>query len=172
MWSFNKKSKLPGVEQQSDGQVSFTLTEEEQGEVDSFFRMMRESSEETQQGALYIHPKAHKAMTAWSLVSYAQNQVTLAESADKGIVDKDLCFRKALAAASKAYSLHPLPIYVFDMACMFEMLGDRASAADAFRSFLELHRNFRPSDVDRITLRQRDTDAAVKEAQERVSQFS
>ncbi|SRR5216683_3554256 len=57
--------------------------------------------------------------------------------ADQGVVDEDLCFRKALAAATKAYSLHSLPIYMFDMGCIFEMLGDTTSAQGAFRSFLE-----------------------------------
>lgn len=172
MWFFSKKSKLPGVEQHPDGQVSFTLTDEEQAEVDGFFRTMRESSEKTEQGTLYIHPEAHKAMTAWALISYAESQVVLAEMSDKGAADKDLCFRKALAAASKAYSLHSLPIYMFDMGCMFEMLGDSAAASDAYRSFLEMQRKFKPNDVDGITLARRDVEAAVREAEERVSQRS
>ncbi len=168
MWPFKERSKLPGVEQHPNGQISFTLTDEEQAEIDSFVRVMNESSEETEQGAWYIHPEAHKAITAWALISYAQSQVTLVEMADKGVVDKDFCFRKALAAATKAYSLHSLPIYMFDMGCIFEMLGDSASARDAFRSFLESQRNFKPSDVDRITLGRRDVEAAVKEALDRL----
>jgi len=168
MWSFKKKSKLPGVQQHPDAQVSFTLTDEEHAEVDSFFRMMRDSSQEGEQGTWYIHPEAHKAMTAWALISYAQSQVTLIEMADSAIVDKNFCLRKALAAAGKAYSLHPLPIYMFDMGSILEMLGDTASARDAFRSFLELQRKFKPSDVDRITLKQRDVDAAVEEALDRL----
>ena len=92
--------------------------------------------------------------------------------ADQGVVDEDLCFRKALAAATKAYSLHSLPIYMFDMGCIFEMLGDTTSAQDAFRSFLESQRKFVPSDVDRITLAQRDVDAALSEARDRLSRSS
>jgi hypothetical protein len=164
MWLFKKKSKLPGVEQHRSGQVNFTLTDEEQTEVDSFFRMMQEASEEHKQGTCYIHPEAHKAMTAWALISYAQSQVTLAEMADEGCVDKGLFFRKALAAATKAYSLRSLPIYMFDMGCIFEMLGETASALAAFRSFLDSQRKFKPSDVDRITLDRRDVEAAVREA--------
>jgi hypothetical protein len=169
MWPFKKRSMLPGVDQQPNGQISFTLTDEEQAEVDSFFRMMKESSEETKQGTLYIHPDAHRAMTAWALIGYAQHQVTLAEMAEKADVDKALCFRKALAAATKAYSLHSLPIYMFDMGCIFEMLGETASAKAAFRSFLEAQQKFKPSDVDRITLGQRDVEAAVEEALDRLS---
>jgi hypothetical protein len=169
MWPFPKKSRSPGVEQHPNGQISFALTDEEEAEVNRVFQMMKDSRQETEQGTRYIHPDAHKAMTAWALIGYAQAQVTLAEMADKGVVDKDLCFRKALAAASKAYSLHSLPIYMFDMGCIFEMLGDTASAQGAFRSFLESQRTFQPSDVDRIALGQRDVEAAVREAHERIS---
>jgi hypothetical protein len=171
MWPFKKRSKLPGVEQYPNGQISFTLTDEEQAEINRFFRMMQESNQETEQGTLYIHPEAHKAMTAWALIGYAQSQVTLAEMAEKGVVDNDSCYRKALAAATKAYSLHPLPIYMFDMGCIFEMLGDTASALGAFRSFLESQRRFTPSDVDRITLKQRDIEAAVREALDRLHEY-
>jgi hypothetical protein len=168
MWPF-KEIETPGVEQHQNGQVRFSLTDEEEAEVNRFFRMLKDSSQETEQGKWYIHPDAHKAMTAWALIGYAQSQVTLAEMADKGIVDRDLCFRKALAAASKAYSLHSLPVYLFDMGCIFEMLGETGSAQDAFKTFLESQRRFKPSDIDRITLRQRDVDAAIREACQRIS---
>lgn len=168
MWPFKKRLTLPGVEQHPNGQVSFTLTDEEQGEVDRFFRMMAESGQKDEQSTWYIHPDAHRAMTAWALIGYAQSQVGSAEIADKGGVDKDLCFRKALAAATKAYSLHSLPIYMFDMGCIFEMLGDTASAHHAFTSFLESQRKFMPSDVDRITLGRRDVEAAIEAALDRL----
>jgi len=167
MWPFKKRPTLPGVTQHANGQISFTLTDEEEAEVNNLFRMLKDSSHEKEQGTWCIHPEAHKAMTAWALIGYAQRQVTLAEMADKGVVDKDLCFRKALAAATKAYSLHSLPIYMFDMGCILEMLGDSASAQGAFRSFLESQREFKPSDVDRIALEQRDLEAAIREARER-----
>jgi hypothetical protein len=88
MWPFNKASKLPGVEQQPNGQISFTLTAEEQAEVDSFFRLMKESSQETEKGTWYIHPDAQKAMTARALIGYAQSQVASAEIVD-GVLPKD-----------------------------------------------------------------------------------
>lgn len=168
MWPFTKRRKLPGIEQDANGQLRCTLTDEEEAEVNNFFRMLNDSSDQSGQGTWYIHPAAHKAMTAWALIGYAQRQVTLAEMADKGVVDGDLCFRKALAAATKAYSLHPLPIYMFDMGCLFEMLGDKVSADNAFRSFLESHRKFKPTAVDEITLKNRDVEAAVREARDRI----
>jgi hypothetical protein len=156
MW-FKKKSKLPGVERLPNGEVSLALTDEEQAEVDRFFRMMESGQTE---GTLYIHPDAHKALTAVALIGYARSQVILSETADK-----DLCFRKALAAATKAYSLHCLPIYMFDIASIFELLGDNGSAQDAFRSFLRSQQEFKPSDVDRIALRERDVEEAIRQAE-------
>ncbi len=168
MWPFIKNSKLPGIKPHQNGRVSFTLTDEEEVEVNRLFEMLKDSCQETGPGAWYIHPEAHKAMTAWALIGYAQSQVTLAELADGQVVDRNLCFRKALAAASKAYSLHSLPIYLFDMACILELLADTASAQDAFRSFLESQHKFKPSDVDRITLENRDVDAAIRQANQRI----
>lgn len=161
MWPFKKKSELPGVEQHPSGEVSFTLTDEEQAEVSSFFRAMESGQDE--EGTLYIHPEAHKAMTALALIGYAKQQVMLSGTGVDG-VGKDHCNRKALAAAMKAYSFHSVPIYMFDMGCIFDMLGKKTSAAEAFRSFLESQKIFKPSDVDRIALRERDVAEAIRHA--------
>ncbi len=169
MWPFEKTSKLPGVEYQANGQVSLTLTDEEENEVNGFFRLLRDSSQETAEGTWYIHPEARKAMTARALTSYAQHQISLADiTNNKGVTDGKNYFRKALAASLKAYSFHSLPIYMFDMGCLFEMLGDTTSAKNAFRSFLESQRKFEPSDIDRITLAERDVEEAIKMAREKV----
>lgn len=170
MWPFTKTRKLPGVEQHPDGKVSFTLTDEEKAHVDEFFRMMVDSNEDTEEGAWYIRSDAKEAVTAWQLIDYARSQVVLAELADEGRVDKTLCLHKALAAAMKAGSIHPLPIYMFDTGCIFEMLEATAEARDMFRLFLESQRNFKGSDVDKFFLAQRDIEAAVRSAQERISQ--
>jgi hypothetical protein len=126
---------------------------------------MGESSQLTGQSTLYIHPEAHETLTASALILYARSQVMLSETADKNVVDKDQCIVKALTAATKAYSLHSLPIYMLDIASLFEMLRDTASAQEAFRSFLELQKAFQPSDVDRIALRERDVEKAIRQAE-------
>jgi hypothetical protein len=165
MWPFKQKTTLPGVERQPNGPISFTLTDEEQDEVSSFFRVLNDPNQQ-ETGEMYIHPDAHKAMTALALIGYVKHQVILSETYTDRI-DKDLCIRKALAAAMKAHSFHSVPIYMFDMGCIFEILGDTPSAQEAFRSFLELQRVFQPSDVDRIALRERDVGEAIKQAVER-----
>jgi hypothetical protein len=164
MWPFKKRLELPGIEWGADGQITWTLTDEEEVEIRELFAMLVESEGE----GCYIGVDTHKAMTAWGLLSYAQHQVMRADRADSGTVERNICFRKALAAATKAYSSHPLPIYMFDIGCILEMLGDEASARDAFRSFLESYQNFEPADVDEIAMRHRDIGVAVKEARQRM----
>ena len=165
MWPFKQKTALPGVERQPNGQIIFTITDEEQSEVINFFRMLNDPSQQDT-GEMYIHPDAHRAMTALALIGYAKHQVILSENYTDHI-DRDLCIRKALAAAMKAHSFHSVPIYMFDMGCIFEMLGDAPSAQDAFSSFLELQSVFQPSDVDCIALRERDVEEAIRQALER-----
>lgn len=162
MWPFSSKRDLPGIKRESNGELSFTLTAEEEAEVQRFFSAMKTASED--EGELYIHPDAHRAMTAWALIGYSQSEVFRAENADPGVLSPDECISKALAAVTKAYSLHPLPIYMFDMGCIFEMCGEKSSAESAFSKFLELQRQFRPSDVDKIVLQQRDIEEAVRYA--------
>jgi hypothetical protein len=53
MWPFKRRNrKLPGVEQHSNGEISFTLTDEEEVEVNDFFRMLKGSTQEGEQGAI------------------------------------------------------------------------------------------------------------------------
>lgn len=164
MWPFIKSENLPGIKQESNGEISFTLTDEEDAEIRNHFSALKSASGESE---LYVHPEAHRAMTAWALIGYSQSQVLLCENADPGIVDRSRCIRKALAAAAKAYSLHSLPIYLFDMACLLEMLGNTASAKEAFRTFLTAQSKFQPTDLDTVILRNRNVDEAQEQARRR-----
>jgi hypothetical protein len=53
---------------------------------------------------------------------------------------------------------------MFDMGSLFEMLGERASARDAFQTFLSACRGFNPTELDTMILKNRDVDAALCEA--------
>jgi hypothetical protein len=165
MWPFKKDWSVPGFKREPDGRISFKLTEDEEAEVRNFFAAVRNPEESD--GDWYIHPEAKRAMTAWALIGYSRSQVSLAEIGAPN-ANRYEFLQKALAAATKAYSLHPLPIYMFDMGSLFEMLGDRASARDAFENFLDAHCRFNPSDLDSMILKNRDVDAAVREARKSV----
>lgn len=169
MWPFDKHSNLPGIEEHQDGQLIFTLTDEEKAEINGFSQILKDSSGETEQGTWYIRRDAHKAFTALALSSYGRSQMRVAEIAGKDTANRDLHLRNALAATSKAYSFHSLPIYMFDIGCILGMLGDTTSAQDAYKLFLESEQKFVPSDEDTVVLKQRDMGAALREARARIS---
>ena len=169
MWPFTQKSNLPTVEQGEEGQATLVLTEEEQAEIRNFFATFGKPEGAGSDESWYMHPAAYRALTAWALIGYAQDQVMFCEIADEDVVDRNTCLRKALEAARKAYCVHPLPIYMFDMGCLLEMLGDVSSADNAFRSFLESQQMFQPTSMDEIALKNRDVNAAIAEAQERLT---
>jgi hypothetical protein len=162
MWPFSRKRDLPGINREADGRISFTFTDEEEAEVHKSFASMK--GPEEGQGEWYIHPEAHKALTAWALIGYSQTQVWRAERDGVGRLDRRACIERALAAAGKAYALHPLPIYMFDMGCLLEMLGETPSARDAYERFLKAQRNFHATELDNIILKNRDVATAVQEA--------
>jgi hypothetical protein len=164
MWPFGKKLKLPGIEQKSNGEIEFTLTDEEEAEVNDFNKMLQESGQELVAGDLLLHPDAVKAMTAWALGGYARRQVKLAEESVAG----KLRLNKALAATMKAYSLHPLPIYMFDMGCVHALLGNTTLERNAFKIFLDSQATVKPSRLDSIVMTQRNIDAAIQTAHERL----
>lgn len=142
------RPKLPGLEHHPDGRVSFTITDEEKAHVDRFFQMMADSNQDTEEGKWYMRSDLQQAAVAWQLMDYALSQVRLTEVADKDKVDKHSCLHKALAAALKAHSLHPLPIYLFDTGCIFERLEAPDSARDFFGLFLDAQRNYKASEAD------------------------
>lgn len=168
MWPFERRQDLPGIEWDAEGEIIWAFTDEEEAEVQGIFSNLEEVGEQRGKGGLHIHADAHKAMTAWALVSYAKAQVFRGESQDSDAVSQELCLRKALAALSKAYLVHPLPIHMFDVGCLLEMLQENASARNAFKSFLEMHQSFKPSAIDEYVLKHRDIEAAVREARQRL----
>lgn len=167
MWPFTRKRELPGMHLEGDGRVLLTMTDEEKAEVRSLFAMIKGPN--GGEGAWAIRDDFRYAMTAWALVSYSRSQVLLSDAADRGRVDRSLCLRKALAAATKAYSLHPLPIYMFDVGCLLEMLGETQSARNAFRTFLDRQSRFTPASADSSVLKDRDLDAAIAQARRSIA---
>ena len=138
MWPFSGIPDLPGIAWGSDGTSEWALTDEEKYEVRGIFRTLDDFKEEMQGTDRDVRPEAEKAMTAWALVGYAKGLVERAESEGSNPADRDASLRKALAALAKAYIFHPLPIYMFDIGCLLETLGEKAPALDAFNSFLEM----------------------------------
>jgi len=104
-------------------------------------------------------------MTAMGLCNYAKHQIIQSEF-DSNKKKKKEFINKAIASVSKAYSICPLPIYMYDLACFMEMNDKNDEAKNAFKSFLELQENFKPSHIQEMLLnaQARDIDEAIKDA--------
>jgi hypothetical protein len=162
--SYFDAKMLPGFKRDSEGRLMFDLTAEEQREVESFFKVAKD------EGIIVRNEYAkpiEQSMMAFALVGYAKDQVRLAEICD-ATERKDL-LHKALAGVAKAGTLHELPIYKFDLACVFEFLGESEIAAECFREFLSRCEKFKPTVADVATARQRDVPLAVRIAERKLS---
>lgn len=98
---------------------------------------------------MYVHPKVKDAMTAKALTEYvedlmAQLQDCTSDEETASVMDK------ATQAQAKAYAIHNLPLYLFQMAGMLEFAGQTAKAKDFFRHFLRAQDEFKPDQVDTI----------------------
>ena len=168
MWPFSKKINLPGFKRDNQGNLMFELTEEEKQEIqkvfdmfkrpDSEFIVKKEAADEIQQG-----------MMAMGLFNYAKHQIIHSDF-DSNKKKKKEFIDKAIASVSKAYSFCPLPIYMYDLACFIEMNGKNDEARNAFKSFLELQENFKPSQIQEMLLnaQARDIDEAIKDAKDKL----
>ncbi len=162
--SYFDAKMLPGFKRDSEGRLMFDLTAEEQREVEYFFKVAKDEGIAVRNEYAEL---IEKSMMAFALVSYAKDQVRLAETCDA--TEKRDLLHKALAAVAKAGTVHELPIYEFDLACVFEFLGEREIAAECFREFLSRCEQFKPTVVDVSTARQRDVPLAVKIAERKLS---
>lgn len=156
---------LPGVKRDSKGRLMFELTAEEQRDVENFFKVAKDEgiAIRTEYAELI-----EKSMMAFALVHYAKDQVRLAEIVD--MTERKGLLYKALAAVAKAGTFHELPIYKFDLACVFEFLGEKEIAAECFRDFLSRCDQFVPGAVDAFTLKQRVVPLAVTIAKQKLSE--
>jgi hypothetical protein len=164
---YSYENALPGIKRDPKGRLMFDLTAEEQRDVEYLFKVAKDEGIAVRSEYAEL---IEKSMMAFALVGYAKDQVRLAEIADT-TARKEL-LHKALAAVAKAGTLHELPIYEFDLACVFEFLGEKEIAAECFREFLSRCDRFVSSPVDGSTLKQRSVPAAVKIARRKLGQVA
>jgi len=158
MWPFRKKFDSLGFKKDKEGNFTFDLTEEEQQEVENTFKMFE---------GYKAHPDVvediQKGATAFALSNYAREQVIMSEIKSQK-ENREKLLEKAIAAIAKAYSIYQLPIYIYDLACLMEMVGRMDEARHTFRDFLEKQSQFKPKQFDEIFLKQRDINEAIKDA--------
>jgi hypothetical protein len=77
---------------------------------------------------------------------------------------------KAVKAQMKAYAIHNLPVYLFEVARLFERAGDVAKAKEFFRQFLTAQSTFQPDRIDTLFLKQTgfDISSAITAAKEKL----
>ena len=159
---FNKKSEIFGIEKDKNGNLNFTLTEEEEQEVENTSKMFEVY-------ALYpdFVDSIQNGSIAFALSNYAQSQVAMSEWPSNNENRKKF-IEKAIASTSKAYSYYQLPIYLYDLACFMEFRGEADESKQLFSEFLKKQSEFKPNQIDEWILMDRDIDAAIKDASVKV----
>lgn len=116
----------------------------------------------------FVPEKLRDAMTAQGLTRYVEDLIWKLEDCGSGEVAT--LMDKATQAQAKAYAIHNLPVYLFQLAGMFELAGDDGKAKDFFRHFLRAQSEFKPDQIDTIFLNATEFDIPkfVAMAQEKV----
>ena len=148
-----KKQLFPGVMQNSDGTIDFSLSDEEARAADLALHAFKD---------VLVHPevadKVRNGTIAVALSRYAKGLVSMhcigfAESdyrANWPTIQKAL--EKAVAAVWKSYSLCSLPIFLYHRASFLLMLGMNNEARQFFALFLTKQSEFKMDQVDRSLL--------------------
>jgi hypothetical protein len=151
MWPFRKKPKYShGFYWDDSGEPVFEFTEDEQREI--------ESTVDTLKGCVLNPQYADEMQCAWIARGLSNYAVSCALSDQ---------IEPALSAVTKAYSIYPLPIYLYDSACFLEKMGRSRDAGELFRQFLARQSAFQPNLVQEVMLRDRDISEAIKDAAEK-----
>jgi len=158
MWPFSKKPELPGLKRTKEGSISFDITDEEQQEIDKTYEVL---------SGLFIRDdirdKLKQGLIARGLANYATDQVIKAKFATDPN-SREECMCKAIASITKAYSIHSLPIYAYDLACYLEMANRLDESKYTFKLFLKHQSDFRPEPLDDILMGERDISEPIRHA--------
>jgi hypothetical protein len=154
MWPFSIKHRFPGVEENSDGTINFSLTDDEAREADRALEMFKGS---------VVHPdaaeKIRNGTIAVALSHYASELVKFkcdldseAELKSKSQVIKQT-LEKAIAAVWKSYCLYPLPIFLYHRASYFLLLGEKNQAHQLFATFVKKQTEYEVDYIDKTLLK-------------------
>ncbi|HSW37700.1 MAG TPA: hypothetical protein VLG37_05035 [Candidatus Saccharimonadales bacterium] len=167
MWRFSRKKTLPDFGHDQQGNLKFSLTNEELAAIQQMFDFLKEPG-----GEFYVKEEYEgettKGMSSQALMLYAREQITFSKF-DSNKSDKKISIEKAIAAISKAYSFFPLPIYLYDLACFMELAGNKEVAKSTFRKFLKRQSEYKMNKIGEILLNAqgRDIEEAVKDAEQK-----
>ena len=148
---FKSKSNVP--EGYAEVKVEFTQ-EESEAVATSMEQYAAIANADAPEGTtMYVHPKVKEGMKAKALAEYVEDLMARLPLCGSDQEAASL-MRKAIHAQAAAYALHNLPVYLFQLAGMFDFSGDPDKAKDFFRNFLRANAEFKPYQIDTIFLNQ------------------
>ena len=140
--------------------LTFDLTDEETLEVNKMFDLLKDYA---------VHPdvadKLQEGLTARGLANYAADQIMYAGFRNE---NRDNCINKAIASIGKAYSIYQLPIYLYDLACYFELKNMAADTRKMYELFLVRQSEYKSDQLDHIFLGERNIDEAREQASQKL----
>jgi len=159
MWPFRRTHRFPGVKQNADGTIDFSLTKEEAAAADSALKNFQ---------GFVVHPdcaeRIRNGTIAVALSHYAKDLIALncAEVPDKISRSKwaniQSVLEKAIASTWKAYSLWAAPVFIYQRASFLKMLGEKVQALELFARFADMQPKFHSDQSDDLLFKYEGTD--------------
>lgn len=151
--------------------MQVTLTQEEQGAINHSLRMYADiANADAPEGTeMYVHPKAKDALVAKALTEYVEDLMIELQGCSSP-EETTVLMAKAIQAQTKAYIIHSLPVYLFQLGGMYEFVGEMNTAKDVFGQFLRAQSEFKPDEVDESFIAQAgfDMEHAIEVAYQKI----
>lgn len=164
MGLFKKKGKYPGgLYKDKSGDFRFDLTEEEQRVVKDAFEMFKDYR---------VNPKYSNEIQAF-ITSYALFNLADSKRVFLNLEPKkkqESILNELVSYLVKAYSIYQLPIYLYDLACIYEAIGKIDEAKNLFIKFLDDQSNYKPSQIgeDLMKIPRRNIKESIKDSEKRL----
>lgn len=110
----------------------------------------------------FVPPKVANAISAHGLMEYVEGLQREIQNSNSASVTTDLV-DKAVKAQMKAYALHNLPVYLFQLAEMYDCAGDEAKRQEFSQLFQRARDKFEPDQIDKIFLELIETVEALRD---------
>lgn len=160
MWAMLRKPKPRMVETDNP----YNLTAEERHYVASVFKLF--TSPEGRHIGQENHPPAiRRGLVALGLWQCAEQKMATAEFYSRSPY-REAFAKQAIVTIKKAYAIHQLPIYLFDLACYLKAAENISAARCIYRAFLQAQELYNPGEFDFMFLSDRDIGKAIHQAQE------
>lgn len=100
---------------------------------------------------MFTPPKVRSAISAQGLSEYVEDLQREIQNSDSAATTASL-MDKAIKAQMKAYALHNLPIYLFQLAGMYKYAGNEAKSQEFSQLFHRAQNEFEPDQIDKVFL--------------------